>query len=119
MGVLERWREMGTLLGCKSEEGQLNRGMEMLFGNKNIVISTPQRAADVSVVRPSVEPDAPMGEPFGQSIHLNIGEIHMSEKNKEIVKKVDAAFAAGNPEGFLSFCAEDVKWTMVGEKAVK
>lgn len=43
----------------------------------------------------------------------------MSEKNKEIVKKVDAAFAVGNPEGFLSFCAEDMEWTMVGDKTVK
>lgn len=43
----------------------------------------------------------------------------MSEKNKEIVKKVDAAFAEGNPETFLSFCAEDVEWTMVGEKTTK
>jgi len=43
----------------------------------------------------------------------------MSEKNKEIVAKADAAFAKGNIEGFLSLCAEDVEWTMVGEKVVK
>lgn len=42
----------------------------------------------------------------------------MSEKHKEIVKKVNAAFADGNTEGFLEFCADDVKWTMVGEKPV-
>jgi uncharacterized protein (TIGR02246 family) len=42
----------------------------------------------------------------------------MSEKNKEIVAKVDAAFAEGNTEGFLSFCAEDVEWIMVGDKPV-
>jgi ketosteroid isomerase-like protein len=43
----------------------------------------------------------------------------MSEKNKEIVEKVNAAFAKGSTEGFLSFCAEDVEWTMVGDKTVK
>jgi uncharacterized protein len=43
----------------------------------------------------------------------------MSEKNKEIVAKADAAFAKGNIEGFLSLCAEDVEWTMVGQKFVK
>lgn len=40
----------------------------------------------------------------------------MSEKNKEIIEKVNATFAEGNTEGFLSFCAEDVEWGMVGEK---
>lgn len=44
---------------------------------------------------------------------------HMSTKNKEIVEKVNAAFAANNPEGFLSFCADDVVFAMVGDKTVK
>jgi uncharacterized protein len=43
----------------------------------------------------------------------------MSAKNKEIVAKVDAAFAQNNVEGFLSFCTDDVEWTMVGDRAVK
>ena len=43
----------------------------------------------------------------------------MSEKNKEIIEKVNDAFAEGNTEGFLSFCAEDVEWGMVGEKTFK
>jgi uncharacterized protein len=43
----------------------------------------------------------------------------MSQKNKDTVEKVDAAFAEGNIAGFLSFCAEDVEWTIIGEKAVK
>jgi len=42
----------------------------------------------------------------------------MSDK-KEIVEKINASFAANNPEGFLAFCAEDVEWTIIGEKAVK
>lgn len=40
----------------------------------------------------------------------------MSEKNKEIVKKVNASFADGKTEGFLDQCADDVVWTMIGEK---
>jgi uncharacterized protein len=40
----------------------------------------------------------------------------MSETNKEIVEKVNAAFAEGNSETFLSYATDDVMWTMVGEK---
>ena len=43
----------------------------------------------------------------------------MSQENKEIVEKVNASFTEGNSEGFLSFCSEDIKWTMIGEKHVE
>jgi uncharacterized protein len=43
----------------------------------------------------------------------------MSARSKEIVAKVNAAFAENNMEGFLSFCADDIEWTMVGDKSVK
>lgn len=43
----------------------------------------------------------------------------MSKRNKEIVEKVNASFTEGNTEGFLSHCAEDVVWTMEGEKSTK
>ncbi|MGH9323592.1 MAG: nuclear transport factor 2 family protein [Vicinamibacteria bacterium] len=39
--------------------------------------------------------------------------------NKETVERINEAFADGSTEGFLSFCADDVEWTMVGEKTVK
>jgi uncharacterized protein len=39
--------------------------------------------------------------------------------NKEIVEKVNASFAEGGVEGFLSYCADDVVWTMVGNKTTK
>lgn len=42
----------------------------------------------------------------------------MSANNKEIVARVNAAFAEGDVEGFLSACADDVQWTIVGEKIV-
>jgi uncharacterized protein len=42
----------------------------------------------------------------------------MSAKMREIVDKVNAAFAENNLEGFLSFCTDDVKWIMVGDKTV-
>jgi ketosteroid isomerase-like protein len=37
-------------------------------------------------------------------------------KNKEIVGKVNDAFAENRPEDFLSFCSEDVRWTIIGDK---
>ena len=43
----------------------------------------------------------------------------MSQENKEIVEKVNASFLEGNSEGFLSFCSDDIKWTMIGEKHVE
>jgi uncharacterized protein (TIGR02246 family) len=42
----------------------------------------------------------------------------MSAIRKEIVEKVNAAFAENNLEGFLWFCADDVLWTMVGDRTV-
>ena len=43
----------------------------------------------------------------------------MAETKKQIVEKINAAFADNNPEEFLSNCTEDVVWTMVGEKTNK
>lgn len=43
----------------------------------------------------------------------------MSATNKEIVAKINAAFAEGNSEEFLSFCAEDAEWQMVGDKTFR
>jgi len=43
----------------------------------------------------------------------------MSTKNKEIVEEVNASFAEGAVEGFLSHCADDVVWTVVGNKTTK
>jgi uncharacterized protein len=43
----------------------------------------------------------------------------MSEKNKAILEKGNAAIAEGNNEGFLSFCTDDTKWTFVGDKTLE
>ena len=43
----------------------------------------------------------------------------MSQENKSIVEKVNTAFAENNPETFLSFCDNNVSWTMHGEKSVE
>ena len=40
----------------------------------------------------------------------------MPETNREIVEKVNAAFAENKPEVFLSYCANDVVWRMIGDK---
>lgn len=42
----------------------------------------------------------------------------MSAKNKAILEEANAAIAQGNYEGFLSFCADDTKWTFVGDKTL-
>ncbi|MBW4624546.1 MAG: nuclear transport factor 2 family protein [Brasilonema octagenarum HA4186-MV1] len=42
----------------------------------------------------------------------------MSENNKAILAAANAAIAQGNYEGFLSFCADDTKWTFVGDKTL-
>ena len=43
----------------------------------------------------------------------------MKEKNKAILEAGNAAIAAGNNEGFLSFCSEDTEWTFVGDKTLR
>ena len=40
----------------------------------------------------------------------------MSLNNKAILEKANAAVAAGDNEGFLSFCTDDVEWTFVGDR---
>lgn len=45
----------------------------------------------------------------------------MPATNKQIVEQVNASFAegGGGVDGFLSHCADDVVWTIIGEKTVK
>ena len=43
----------------------------------------------------------------------------MSEKNKAILERANAAVVKGDYEAFLSHCTEDVEWTFVGDKTLK
>lgn len=43
----------------------------------------------------------------------------MSEKNKAIIEKVNAAFGRGDVEAFLAHCHDDFMWTMVGEQPLR
>ena len=43
----------------------------------------------------------------------------MPDKNKAILEEANVAIAQGNNEGFLSFCADDMEWTFVGDKTLK
>ena len=43
----------------------------------------------------------------------------MSEKNKAILQRANAAVVNGDYERFLSHCTEDVVWTFVGDKTLK
>lgn len=40
----------------------------------------------------------------------------MSETNRAIVEKVNAAFSENKPEIFLDYCSDNVEWTMVGDR---
>jgi ketosteroid isomerase-like protein len=43
----------------------------------------------------------------------------MSLKNKQAIEQVNAAFARNDVEGFLSYCADDFVFHMVGSDPVK
>ena len=43
----------------------------------------------------------------------------MSEENKEVLEKANAAVAEGDYEGFLAFCADDSEWTFIGDKTLQ
>ncbi|GGX89953.1 nuclear transport factor 2 family protein [Massilia dura] len=38
----------------------------------------------------------------------------MSESNKTVLRNANAAVSAGDNEGFLSFCTDDIVWSTVG-----
>ncbi|MDX2200137.1 MAG: nuclear transport factor 2 family protein [Phycisphaerae bacterium] len=42
----------------------------------------------------------------------------MSNLNKAILNRANAAVTAGDNEGFLSHCTDDVQWTLVGEQTL-
>lgn len=47
------------------------------------------------------------------------GTSQMSENNKAVLRRANAAVAKGDYEGFLSHCTDDVEWTFVGDKTLK
>jgi len=48
-----------------------------------------------------------------------LNKYQMSENNKAILEKANAAIIKGDNEGFLSFCADDTEWTFVGDKTLR
>ena len=43
----------------------------------------------------------------------------MSEDNKATLERANAAIVEGDTEGFLSFCADDITWTTVGDQTLE
>jgi len=43
----------------------------------------------------------------------------MNLSNKAILEKANEAVTAGDNEGFLSFCTDDVVWIFVGDKTLR
>jgi uncharacterized protein (TIGR02246 family) len=42
----------------------------------------------------------------------------MSDSNKAVLEKANAAIAAGDTEGFLSSCTDDIVWTTIGDSTL-
>ncbi len=43
----------------------------------------------------------------------------MSEQNKSILRQANAAVRAGDNEGFLAFCTDDIVWSTVGGETLR
>ena len=43
----------------------------------------------------------------------------MAANRKEIVQRINEGFAENNLEKVLSFCTDDLTWTMVGDRTVR
>ncbi|WP_207427975.1 nuclear transport factor 2 family protein [Pedobacter sp. SYSU D00535] len=43
----------------------------------------------------------------------------MSEINKAILEKANAAIIKGDNEGFLCYCTEDTRWVFIGDKTLQ
>lgn len=43
----------------------------------------------------------------------------MTESNKAVLEKANAAIVAGDNEGFLLLCTDDIVWTEVGESTLQ
>ena len=43
----------------------------------------------------------------------------MSDQNKATLEQANAAIRAGDHEGFLSHCQEDLVWTTVGQDSLR
>lgn len=43
----------------------------------------------------------------------------MPGTNKAVLEAANAAISKGDTEGFLSFCADDIAWTTVGEETTR
>lgn len=43
----------------------------------------------------------------------------MSDYNKSVLQKANAAITQGDYEGFLSFCTDDTEWTFVGDRTLR
>lgn len=43
----------------------------------------------------------------------------MQTTNKEIVQHINDAFKKDDFDGFLSYCLEDVRWTMIGKCSIE
>lgn len=93
--------------------------LESYFDNRVFGGRVRLKRAVESLRRLSVKTDAPIADAWLSHPFEHIGDYFMSDRNKEIVKKLNAAVRANNLEEFLSFYTDDAQWTKVGDKSAQ
>lgn len=69
----------------------------------------------VEKLGPVSHEDVPSTSIGTQSTALASGGLAMRRTPQEILESANAEMAAGNPEGFLAHCTDDIRWEMVGD----
>ena len=46
------------------------------------------------------------------------GSTTMTHPHRALLETANAEMAAGNPQGFIDHCADDIRWEMVGEETI-
>ena len=64
------------------------------------------------------DPCSPSADQDMTQINYHWGEL-MSERHKAILVAANAAISAGDHEGFLAFCADDIVWSTVGGETLR
>lgn len=50
---------------------------------------------------------------------MSLAKVSAPDGNKATLQRANAEIVRGNPEGFLSFCTDDIEWTAVGEPPLR
>jgi len=90
--------------------------MELIKTSKFNTISAPFCMADTLRISMAARKAS---NPLRHLVEIKYRDINMSENNKILLEKANAAITEGDNEGFLSFCTNDTEWTFVGDKTLQ